>query len=279
MRSKLFSMSAAMIAAACALPAAAQTQRPPAAQPAQTQRPPAAQPAPPAPAPEVADVAVPYKPVTVTPPAQFSDPGIDALRKQIAEAAKKRDRAALAKLVVGKGFFWERGGGGDSADKKKSGADNFAVVLGLTTKDAPGWDMLAGYAEDPTASQSPMRPGAVCVPADPVFNGKDMDALLEKSQSDIGEWGFPLADGLTVRDKPEASAPVREKLGMHFVRVAPEANSGGSFIRIVTPAGKYGYVATDDIAPLGNDQLCYVKDGGGWKIGGYLGAGDTQYLE
>ena len=32
----------------------------------------------------------------------------------------------------------------------------------------------------------------------------------------------------------------------------------------------------DEIAPLGNDQLCYVKDGSGWKIGGYLGAGDTQ---
>jgi hypothetical protein len=139
--------------------------------------------------------------------------------------------------------------------------------------------MLAGYAEDPTASQSSQRPGAVCVPADPLFNGKDMDALLESSQSDIGEWGFPIADGLPVRDRPEASAPVREKLGMHFIRVSPDptpAGAVGSFIRIVTPAGKYGYVPIDEIAPLGNDQLCYVKDGTGWKIGGYLGAGDTQ---
>jgi hypothetical protein len=117
------------------------------------------------------------------------------------------------------------------------------------------------------------------VPADPLFNGKDMDALLESSQSDIGEWGFPIADGLPVRDRPEASAPVREKLGMHFIRVSPDptpAGAVGSFIRIVTPGGKYGYVPIDEIAPLGNDQLCYVKDGTGWKIGGYLGAGDTQ---
>src|SRR5687768_3591777 len=159
------------------------------------QAPPAAAPAPPQAPPQIADVAVPYKPVNVSPPTQFSDPGVDALRKQISEAAKKRDRAALAKLIVAKGFFWDRGGGEDSSDKKKSGGDNLAVVLGLINKDAPGWDMLAGYAEDPTASQSSMRPGAVCVPADPLFNGKEMDSLLESSQSDIGEWGFPLGDG------------------------------------------------------------------------------------
>src|SRR5262249_937857 len=142
-----------------------------------------------------------------------------------------------------------------------------------------GWDMLAGYAEDPTASQSSGHPGVVCAPADPGFNPKEMNELLEKTQSDIGEWGFPVSDGVQGRDKGEASAPVREKPGRHCVRVAEEATQAGtlgSFIRIVTPAGKYGYVATDDIAPLGNDQLCYVKEGGAWKIGGYMGAGDTQ---
>jgi len=32
----------------------------------------------------------------------------------------------------------------------------------------------------------------------------------------------------------------------------------------------------DSIAPIGNDQICYVKDAGGWKIGGYIGGGDSQ---
>ena len=272
MRRAALSIAAmAAFGAIAAVPAVAQN--------APRQAPPAATPAPPQPPPQIADVAVPYKPVNVSPPSHFSEPGVDALRKQISEAAKKRDRAALGKLVVAKGFFWDRGGGEDSSDKKKPGGDNLAIVLGLTNKDAPGWDMLAAYAEDPTASQSSMRPGAVCVPADPIFNGKEMESLLESSQSDIGEWGFPLDDGLPVRDRPEASAPVREKLGMHFIRVSPDptpAGAIGSFIRVVTPGGKYGYVPIDEIAPLGNDQLCYVKDGGGWKIGGYLGAGDTQ---
>jgi len=272
MRRALSFAAIAALSTISAVPAVAQT--------APRQAPPAATPAPPpATTPQIADVAVPYKPVNVSPPSQFSDPGVDALRKQISEAAKKRDRAALGKLVVAKGFFWDRGGGEDSSDKKKPGGDNLAVVLGLTNKDAPGWDMLAGYAEDPTASQSSQRPGAVCVPADPLFNGKEMDSLLESSQSDIGEWGFPISDGIAVRDRPEAAAPIREKLGMHFIRVSPDpspAGAVGSFIRIVTPGGKYGYVPIDEIAPLGNDQLCYVKDGAGWKIGGYLGAGDTQ---
>jgi hypothetical protein len=236
----------------------------------------AAQPKPPA---EADDPTKPYKPVAITLPASVSDPGLAALRKQIGEAVKKRDRAALGKLIVNDTFFWEREGASNSADKKKPGVENLSVALGLGNKDAPGWDMLNGYSEDPTASPSHVHPGAVCAPADPGFNGKDMDALLDSTQTDIAEWGYPVADGVPVRDAPQASAPASGKLGMHFVRVVPDANPAaavGSFIRIVTPAGKYGYVATDDIAPLGNDQLCYVKDGGEWKIGGYVGAGDAQ---
>ena len=46
--------------------------------------------------------------------------------------------------------------------------------------------------------------------------------------------------------------------------------------RVVTPAGKIGFVSVDSVAPIGNDQICYVKDAGGWKIGGYVGGGDSQ---
>src|SRR5262245_51290132 len=127
MRRPLLIIAAATIAALPGAPAGAQNAskpKPPVSQPV-------AQPAPfspAAPPPQSTAVNVPSKPVGVSPPAQFSDAGVDALRKQIAEAAKKRDRAALAKLVVGKGFFWERGmGDTDSADKKKAGVDNLAV--------------------------------------------------------------------------------------------------------------------------------------------------------
>jgi hypothetical protein len=44
-------------------------------------------------------------------------------------------------------------------------------------------------------------------------------------------------------------------------------------VRVVTPSGKVGYISADILAPLGNDQLCYVKDAGGWKITGFIGTG------
>jgi hypothetical protein len=272
MRCRFFTMmTAALLAAALATPAAAQTKP---AQKPQTPPPPPQMQEPPPPI----DPNKPYKPVAVTLPAQANDPGLADLRKQLGEVARKKDRAALARLVVSKGFFWERETG-DRADKKKPGVDNLSVALGLTNKDGAGWDMLAGYSEDPTASQSMMHKEATCAPADPGFNGKDMEALLEATQSDIAEWGYPVTDGVQVRDKPQAQAAVTTKLGLNFIRVVPDSNPSaavGSFIRVVTPDGKFGYVATDDIAPLGNDQLCYVKEGGAWKIGGYVGGGDTQ---
>ena len=76
---------------------------------------------------------------------------------------------------------------------------------------------------------------------------------------------------------PQANAAVVEKLGLSFVRVAPEnAPASAAYLRIITPSGKAGYVSVDAIAPIGNDQICYVKDGDAWKIGGYIGGGEPQ---
>ena len=61
-----------------------------------------------------------------------------------------------------------------------------------------------------------------------------------------------------------------EKLGSVFVRIATEnASNTPTFLRVVTPSGKTGFVSVDSVAPIGNDQLCYVKEAGDWKIGGY----------
>src|SRR4249919_49293 len=91
----------------------------------------------------------PYKPVIVTAPQALNDAALEALRKQLGEVAQNKDRAALAKLVVGQGFFWI-GEKGDRADKRRSGIDNLAAALGLKNKDGAGWDMLASFADDPT---------------------------------------------------------------------------------------------------------------------------------
>ncbi len=219
----------------------------------------------------------PYKPIAVKLPEPVKDPSFEAFRKELGDAAQKKDRAALAKLVVAQGFFWDRENG-DGADKKKSGADNLATALGLNNKDGAGWDMLGGYSQDPTASPNPDHKGSICAPADPAFNEKELGDVLKATQTDVPEWGYPLAAGVEVRDKPQQSAPVVDKLGLNLVRVLPDNNPSAavaSYLRVVLPSGKTGYIATDAIAPLGNDQLCYIKDASGWKISGYVGGGDA----
>jgi hypothetical protein len=90
-----------------------------------------AQQAPQAPAPPK-----PYKKISVNLPAPLADPSLEAFRKQLADIARRKDRAALAAAIVPQGFFWEREGG-DAADEKKSGIDNFAAATGLDAAEAP----------------------------------------------------------------------------------------------------------------------------------------------
>jgi hypothetical protein len=42
-------------------------------------------------------------------------------------------------------------------------------------------------------------------------------------------------------------------------------------LKIVLPSGKTGFVSADTLAPLGADQMCFIKDGAAWKIAGFIG--------
>ena len=75
-----------------------------------------------------------------------------------------------------------------------------------------------------------------------------------------------------MRSGPQPNAPVVEKLGLHFVRVMQDQNAQpGPMLKVVTPSGKTGFVPAEALSPLGNDQLCYSKEAGGWKISGFIG--------
>lgn len=218
--------------------------------------------------------AKPYKPVAVTAPKPNADPSLEAFRNQVVDIADKKDRRALAGLVS-RNFFW-MGEKGDQADKKKPGVDNLAKAMGLDGKDADGWDSLAGYASDPTTMPFTERKDTVCAPAEPDFNGEEFDKLLQATGTDDGDWGYPLQAGIEVHAGAQPNTPVVEKLGMHFVRVMDDNSAGNSqtpMLKVVTPSGKTGFVAADAISPLGNDQICYTKEGGAWKIGGFIGGG------
>ena len=217
-----------------------------------------------------AAAAKPYKPVTISAPAAVTDPSFEAFRKQLGAIAEKKDRKALAGLVA-QNFFW-MGEKGDKADKKKPGLDNLAKAIQLDGKEAPGWEMLGAASADPTGTPFPDRKDTICAPADPTFNAQELEALAKATGTDEGDWAYPTQTGLEVHSGPQPNSPVVEKLGLHFVRVMQDQNAAARpDAKVVTPSGKTGFVPAEALSPLGNDQLCYSKEAGGWKISGFVG--------
>ncbi|RAI41162.1 hypothetical protein, partial [Rhodoplanes roseus] len=240
----------------------------------------------------------PYSSIAVTPPAQSADPSFSAFRQQLGEIAGRKDRVALAGLVA-PGFFWlaDRG---DKADRKKAPIDNLARAIGLDGADADGWELLTHAAAEPTLKAFPPKTGVVCAPAAPTLDDKAFEQLLKSSRTDVFDWAWPATSSLPVRSGAAADAPVVETLGSVLVRVLPDEAPPGAPgapgaqpaggpapaagapavqpgpgavppLKVVTPSGKIGWVSADAVQPLVSDQLCYVKDASGWKIGGYLG--------
>jgi hypothetical protein len=135
---------------------------------------------------------------------------------------------------------------------------------------------VAGFANDPTAAELPDHKGVICAPADPTLDPKAFQALLETTQTDPSEWGYPLKNGVEVRAAAAPDAAVIDKLGLNLVRVLPDTAPPQNpdqpmFLHVATPSGKSGFIAADTIAPFGGDQMCYAKDAAGWKIAGYFG--------
>jgi hypothetical protein len=267
-------LAALLAAASFESPAHAQQQRGPLA-PGPAAPGPQRGPAPPAPGPNAA-AARPYREVAVTLPAPSNDPSFAAFRKQLADIANSRDRAALTRLLVPTNFFW-MGERGDKANRRKSSIDNLASAIDLDAKDGSGWEVIAHAAEEASLEPIPQRRGIFCSPASPMFDERLADQVARDTGTQPSDWAFPTKAGLDVRASAESNAPIIGKLGMHLIRVIEgpqEAPGGGpesAFIRIVTPAGKVGYVEEEFLSGLNFDQICYLKDAAGWKIAGYAG--------
>jgi hypothetical protein len=276
------SITASLLLAASAAPSLAQSQLPrpnqlpPAGGAGAPQRPPQAAPQqqgkPQAQQQPQAAPPKPYKVVAITPPQPMNDPSFEAFRKQVGAAADKKDKKTLADLVS-KSFFW-MGEKGDKADKKKAGVDNLAKAINLDAKDGSGWDTLAGFASEATAAPYPEKKDTICAPADPQFDPQALEELAKATGTDEGEWGFATQPNLEMHATAQPNSPVVEKLGMHFIRVMDEGSEqqgDNPMIKVVAPSGKVGYVPADAVSPLGNDVVCYAKEGGAWKIAGFIG--------
>jgi hypothetical protein len=220
----------------------------------------------------------PYSVVAIKLPAPVSDAAFEAFRKQLADIAKKKDRAALARLMAAN-FFWIPEDA-DVADKTKPAIDNLAKAIGLDGKDAFGWDVITEYAGDNTGNPDPQRPGVICSPGEPGFDEKAADELANATQTDASDWVYPVRDGVEVRSDAQPTAAVVEKLGLHLVRAIDDDSPANAvtqaFVKVMTPSGKTGYVPVDTVKAVVGPQMCYLKDASGWKIAGFLG-GDPSH--
>jgi hypothetical protein len=216
----------------------------------------------------------PYTPVPITLPPVFNDPSFIAFRKNLADIAQQKDRAALAKLIVTTGFFWLQDK--DHADPGKPGVDNLAKAIDLDAKDGSGWEIVAALAAEPTASEWPQHKGLICAPAPPGLDLQAVNTLLHATETDFPEWGYPVENGVEVRAEAKPNAPVIDKLGLYLVRVLPDsappdASGAPSFLHVALPNGKSGYVLATAISPPSTDHMCYTKDANDWRIAGYIG--------
>ena len=164
---------------------------------------------------------------------------------------------------------------------RKPGIDNLAAAIDLDGTEGSGWEILTAAANEATLEPVPDRKGMMCSPAAPTFDEKAARQNAKATGTDVGDWGFPIAGSVDVHAAAQANSEVIEKLGSILVRVMPagpppgeQGNApppGKSFVRVVTPSGKVGYVPDDAVGSLDLDQLCYLKDAAGWKIAGYAG--------
>lgn len=224
----------------------------------------------------------PYKPVNVTLPKAVSDPSFEAFRKQLADVAGRKDKEALTGLVAAKVFHLDAEGK-DQADKEKSGLEYLSELLDLDSGEAFGWDSLAAAARDPTADPFQQRQGVICGPGSASYDDKAFETLLGTTGTDEFEWAYAAAP-IEVRASDKPNAPVVEKVGTILLRILPATGQDGGSgadsqsgdqsdaLPVVVPSGKTGYVPGDALRALSSDKLCYAKEGGGWKIVGYVGA-------
>jgi len=215
----------------------------------------------------------PYNPVAVKPPAAFADAAFQSFRKNLVDAIAHKDRAALAKLIVSKGFFWVRDN--DLADDSKSGIDNLANAVGLDNPAGAGWATLADATANASAAELPQHPGIFCSPGPPSFEPQAFATLLQDTDTDPTDWGYPARDGVMARIAAQTGPQVAEKLGMNFVRVLPDGPpvepGAPSSLHVALPSAETGFVSSQELVTLDHDLICYTKESGNWKIAGYVG--------
>ena len=174
----------------------------------------------------------PYTALAVAPPKPYTDPSLAAFRKELAAVAQKKDRAALAKLVLAQDFFWlkeerqrrrqedRHRGARDRAEPRGQGR----LGLGDARASSP-----------PTRPPHPIRTARTRCARRPARSSRptDLEKLVERPRPISATGASPPRRTSRCTPPRRPNAPVIEKLGMIFVRVMPDIapNASQEFMR------------------------------------------------
>jgi len=215
-----------------------------------------------------------YATISIVRTAPVSDADFIAFRQRLAEAATRKDLAAVGDLTATQSFFWEREVGTLPPAAETPGAALLQEALALNDPASHGWAALARFAADPAPAPAPGRAGVVCTPAYPVFNEPALRAAMTATGSDFYDWAYPAADTVPVLSRPLAGAKSIATPGAALLHVLVWPDGDAGYAKVALPNGKTGYVAAAQLRPLATDQLCFIKTDAGWRIGGYIGGGE-----
>jgi len=242
-----------------------------------------------APLPAAAIKKTPYPEVRVElPTAAKPEPALEALRKELADAIKRRNAGLLYELV-GPTFFWtDRGEASAQFDRNRDALHNFKVAFGFrpygrdsdsTNPEDQLWETLDDIASGPALVAMRGRAEVLCGPAaaEPV-DGKAVERANEKVEDggEDFEWVYSLGE-ITLTEEPGHGGAVATvaKLAMPVAATHPPTQALGNnplptHFQLLLPSGKTGWVDVKSVQPLAVDKLCYGKGpDGAWKIVGY----------
>ncbi len=235
---------------------------------------------------------VPYTEVKVdVPEALAPDAALQNMRKAFVEAVAKKDSNALFALV-GPTFVWlSQNTPSEQFDMGRDALHNFKVAFGFreygkdsdgNVADGPFWDSLEGFAKDGSLYQDVGT--LVCGPVSASFQD---DEALDKAQQKIGtddsvEWYFTKAE-TTATAGPGTGQAVGKvgTVALPVLRTHPPDAQTPTYLEVLLPSGKSGWIAASAARPFTTESLCYAQTSKGeWKIVAFdQGAADQSSEE
>ena len=230
---------------------------------------------------------VPYPEVKVTLTAAYApDPAFERMRAAFADAVAKNDIQALSALVAPT-FLWTIGSQpADQLDLGRDAVDNFKVVFGFRglgknedggVEGGPYWDALAVFAADSSYYAATDSGNLICGPMAAELTAEDAFEQARKTVetgSDGADWYFTLGNTDVAKSPGATGAPIAKigTLALPLLSLYPAAQEGQpaptpTYIEVLLPSGKSGWIAVTAMRPLFTDRLCYAKTpAGAWLI-------------